>query len=781
MVAGLVLVCLVPVAAAAINSAPGGARSLTDIRPAPNPPDASHHDVSPPLTDLPVAPPPAPNKLREHPVYGVPVPGPSGVPDPVVQAQQGTAAAAELGAAFEGVGQGFTGPSGTFSVTSAPPDTNGAVGPNHYLQIVNTSFAVFNKSGSVLYGPVPTSTLWGGFGGGCQTNNDGDGTVVYDRLANRWIITQFSVTAPAPYSYCVAVSTSGNPTGSYYRYEFSGFGNEFPDYPKLAVWPDAYYTSFNLFRNGTVFDGPEVCAYDRARMLAGQAATQQCFTLSTAFGNLLPSDLDGSAAPPAGAPDYLLSFGTNSLQLWKFHVDWATPANSTFTGPTSVPVAAFSPACDACIPQPGTSQRLDAISDRLMYRLAYRNFGDHQSLVVNHTVSAGSSAGVRWYELRNPGGTPSVYQQGTYAPDAAYRWMGSIAMDAAGNTALGYSVSSSTTRPGIHYTGRLAGDALGVMTQGEGVLIDGAGSQTGGLNRWGDYSSMNVDPSDDCTFWFTSEYLATSGSFNWHTRIGSFKLPGCGGPPPPSDFSISAAPSSVTVQQGGSGGSTISTAVTSGSAQTVALSASGQPAGTTVGFSPASISSGGSSTMTITVGAATATGPYTITITGTGTSATHTTTVTLTVTAPSTNAVANPGFELGLTGWGISGNLNPVLSATARTGTNSARVGSPAAFAGDSTLTQTVVVPAGSSQLSFWYQPHCTDGITWDQIQMELRSTGGATLATVLNACTNTGVWTQVTYDTTSLAGQTVVLRFNVHADGDPNTTYALIDDVALA
>jgi len=185
--------------------------------------------------------------------------------------------------------------------------------------------------------------------------------------------------------------------------------------------------------------------------------------------------------------------------------------------------------------------------------------------------------------------------------------------------------------------------------------------------------------------------------------------------------------------------------------------------------------------MTITVGAATATGPYTITITGTGTSATHTTTVTLTVTAPSTNAVANPGFELGLTGWGISGNLNPVLSATARTGTNSARVGSPAAFAGDSTLTQTVVVPAGSSQLSFWYQPHCTDGITWDQIQMELRSTGGATLATVLNACTNTGVWTQVTYDTTSLAGQTVVLRFNVHADGDPNTTYALIDDVALA
>src|SRR5205823_7014717 len=201
----------------------------------------------------------------------------------------------------------------------------------------------------------------------------------------------------------------------------------------------------------------------------------------TSYGGLLPADLDGSTAPPAGAPNDVVSFGTNSLLLWRFHTDWATPANSTLTGPTTIPVAAFSPACTGggtCIPQSGTTQKLDSLADRLMYRLAYRNFGDHESLVVNHSVTAGSSVGVRWYELRNPNGTPTVFQQGTYAPDASYRWMGSIAMDHTGDIALGYSVSSSTLRPGIRYTGRLASDPLGAMTQGEGTIVTGGGSQT---------------------------------------------------------------------------------------------------------------------------------------------------------------------------------------------------------------------------------------------------------------------------------------------------------------
>jgi hypothetical protein len=269
-----------------------------------------------------------------------------------------------------------------------------------------------------------------------------------------------------------------------------------------------------------------------------------------------------------------------------------------------------------------------------MYRLAYRNFGDHESLVVNHTVSAvvnsKTVAGIRWYELRNTPasatGTPSVFQQGTFAPDQEFRWMGSIAMSGAGDIALGYSRSSSNSGdyPSIAYTGRLAGDAAGKMTQGETVMIKGKGSQEF-YNRWGDYSSMSVDPSDDCTFWYTNEYLASNGSFNWHTRIGSFKLAGCN--TVPSNFSLSASPTSLSLAQGGSGTLTISTAVTSGSAQTVSLSASGQPAGTTVSFNPTSVTAGSSSTMTVSVGSSTAPGSYTITVTATGTSATHTITI----------------------------------------------------------------------------------------------------------------------------------------------------------
>ncbi len=735
-----------------------------------------HHDVSPPLSSIaPAAAPPADKKQEKEPKKGLPLPAAS-ASDPVVQTVPGSGAAPVLGLGFDGVGQGFTGPQGTFSVNSAPPDSNGVVGPNNFVEIVNQSFAVFNKSGTPIYGPVPTNTLWSGFGGGCQTNDDGDATVEYDKLANRWIVSQFSVST-TPYLQCVAVSTTGDPTGSYNRYSFQ-YGN-FPDYPKLGVWPDAYYTTFNMF-NGNSFAGPEVCAYDRTKMLAGQAATQQCFALSNSYGSLLPSDLDGSTPPPSGSPNYVLSFATNSLQLWKFHVDWTTPASSSLTGPTTIPVASFSPACGGgtCIPQSGTTQQLDSLADRLMYRLAYRNFGDHESLVVDHSVTVGSSVGVRWYELRNPSGTPLVQQQGTYAPDASDRWMGSVAMDRNGDMALGFSVSSGSLHPGIHYTGRLSGDAPGVMTQGEGVILDGAGSQTGGLSRWGDYTSMSVDPSDDCTFWYTNEYLSTNGSFNWQTRIGSFKLGSCGAST--NDFSIGASPSSLGIVQGGNASSTISTSVTNGAAQTVALSASGLPSGTTASFSPGSIIGNGSSTMNVVVGAATPTGSYTITVTGTGSGATHATSVSLTVT--SSQGLVNGGFETGnLNGWTASGGFTPAISTTPHSGTYSAKLGSASPVNGDSTLTQAVTIPSGTSQLSFWYQPHCTDTITYDQIQMEIRSTGGATLATVLNVCSNTGTWTNATYNTSALAGQTVVLWFNDHDDGYPtDPTYFLLDDVAL-
>ncbi len=492
---------------------------------------AAHHDVSPPLRDIPPAATTAGGR-REHPLRLPPTPAAAAGADPVVQSSAVTRVATTAGKNIAGVGNGDYG----FAPDAAPPDTNGAVGATQYVQWVNESFAVFNKaSGAIATGfPKTGNTLWAGFGGGCQANNDGDPIAQYDKLANRWVLTQFSVST-LPFLQCVAVSTTSDATGTYNRYAFSYGDVQFPDYPKLGVWPDAYYISFNIFANGISFSGPKVCAYDRTSMLAGAAATQQCFQLGTAVHSLLPSDLDGpTSPPPAGSPNFFLSRGSNALNLWKFHVDFANSANTTLTGPTSIPVAGFTVPCGgggACVPQPGTGQKLDSLGDRLMYRLAYRNFADHESLVVNHSVQVGTqrktaTVGVRWYELRNPNGVPTVFQQGTFAPDSTFRWMGSIAMDKLGDIAVGYSASSSSVFPAIRYTGRVLSDTLGTL-QGESSIISGGGSQVGGLNRWGDYSAMTVDPVDDCTFWYTNEYLKASGSFNWSTRIASFKFPGC--------------------------------------------------------------------------------------------------------------------------------------------------------------------------------------------------------------------------------------------------------------
>ena len=487
------------------------------------------HDVSPPLHSLPpVVELKPPHEVLLNPVHPN---GPiSTSPDGAVQGSAGPLVNTSAGLNFLGVGAGFSGPAGSFTVSAAPSDSNGAVGINQFVEWVNSSFAIFDKStGAVLYGPAAGRTLWTGFGGGCEANNDGDPIAQYDKAANRWILTQFSVST-TPFLQCVAVSTTSDATGSYYRYSFQQ--PSFPDYPKLGVWPDAWYLSFNMF-NGRQFAGGRACALDRASMLTGANATQQCFQLSTSFGGLLPSDLDGSTPPPTGSPNYYVAFGTNSLNLWKFHVDWVTPANSSFNGPTGIPVASFSEACGggACIPQAGTTQLLDSLGDRLMYRLAYRNFGDHESLVVNHSVTAGTSVGVRWYELRNPGGSPTVFQQSTYAPDANFRWMGSIAMDHAGDIALGYSVSSSSLHPAIRFTGRAPSDPMNSL-QAENSIIEGTGFQQKNLSRWGDYTSISVDPVDDCTFWYTDQYLQTDGTFNWSTRISSFKFPSCALAPP---------------------------------------------------------------------------------------------------------------------------------------------------------------------------------------------------------------------------------------------------------
>ena len=424
----------------------------------------------------------------------------------------------------------------------APPDTTGDVGPNHYVQWVNLRYAIYTLTRGVnneITGfnlvpgfPKQGNVVWQGFGGRCQSDNDGDPIVQYDQLADRWILTQFAVSG-TPYTQCVAVSTTGDPTGTYNRYAFS-YNRDFNDYPKMGVWPDAYYISYNMFKNGRSFSGNRVCAFERAQMLAGGAARQACVN-TTAGHSLEPADLEGSTLPPAGSPNLLLSITSTALQFWRFSVNWGA-GTGTLTGPITVAgVAAFSRACGGgtCIPQPGTTQQLDSLADRLMYRLSYRNFGAYESMVINHSVTSGSGVGIRWYELRNAAGqtlgtaNPVVNQQGTFAPSSDFRWMGSAAQDKTGGIAIGYNISNgSSIKPSIRYAYRGPLDTPGTMGN-ETSALTGPGVQTPTLARWGDYSTISVDPVDGCTMVFTSQFQPADGNFNWNTLIYSFKLSTC--------------------------------------------------------------------------------------------------------------------------------------------------------------------------------------------------------------------------------------------------------------
>jgi hypothetical protein len=497
------------------------------------------HDVSPPLAELDRMTLAQPHRFSPRLLKILPTGPASNAPeyaalDLALQQTSLPPVAANLGLNIDGLGQGQYG----FLLEFSPPDTNGAVGATQYVQWVNAQFAAFDKvTGALVAGPSEGNALWAGFGGGCETNNDGDPIVQYDKMANRWIFAQFSIFT-LPYAECVAVSTTSDATGTYNRYAFSFGDTDFPDYPKLGVWPDAYYMSFNVFLNGNTFIGADACALDRNAMLAGNNAAIICFQQPSTVASLLPSDMDGTIPPTAGEPAFFMNFGTGTIQLWAFHVDFTTPANSTFTGPTILTVASFTKRCfRACVPQPGTTQRLDALGDRPMYRLAYRQFPNGvESLVFNHSISSG----IRWYEVRNPNGTPAVFQQGTFGPNSTTRWMGSIAMDHSSDMALGYGVSSGSVYPSIYFTGRVAGDTPGSM-EGEQLIVNGSGSQTGGISRWGDYSAMTVDPVDDCTFWYTQEYIQSNGNFNWNTRISNFIFPNCGNGSGPSPTAILSA------------------------------------------------------------------------------------------------------------------------------------------------------------------------------------------------------------------------------------------------
>jgi len=444
--------------------------------------------------------------------------------------------------------QNFDGVSNTYGVY--PPDTQGDVGPSNYVQVVNLGFQIFSKTGTSLYGPANLSTIWAGIPSPWNGTNNGDPIVLYDQAANRWMIAQFSLPNTTQYAMLIAISQTSDPTGAWYRYVFE-FGSKMPDYPKFGVWPDGYYMAVNQFISGADWGGVGACAFERSKMLTGDPAARMVYFdlgASSDPGGMLPSDWDGVTAPVANEPNYFSYFNDwtsateDYLKLWQFHVDWNTTANSTFAETASLITAPFnSQVCASgnCVPQSGTTVLLEALTDRLMYRLQYRNFGDHQSMVTNHTVNADGAgrAGVRWYELRNSGSGWSIYQQGTYSPDATNRWMGSIAMNGSGEIALGYSASASSMFPAIRYTGRQAGDPLGLMTYSEQTIINGNGNQTGSAARWGDYSMMSVDPTDDKTFWYTTEYIQTSGSTSWKTRIASFLFAPVS---PTADFSSSS-------------------------------------------------------------------------------------------------------------------------------------------------------------------------------------------------------------------------------------------------
>jgi len=517
----------------------------------------------------------------------------------VEQTTFGTKPPARLVASFDGLGVGFVGPQGT-AMTRNPSDNTLAVGPDHIMQIVNTRMAIFTKkgkqfdtTGNVLYGPGETRNVFKGFGGGCEARNNGDAVARYDQLAARWLIVMpifnrlpVRQDAPSPgksgeparesvrgqpgqpgaaahvyvppppadsgqaagqrppgrrpppdsgvYAMCYALSVGADPFGPYYRYEF--VRPLFPDYPRPAVWPDGYYVPTST---GDEVIQKHACVVDRARMLEGEDATEQCVIID-GVNFLNNADLDGRQLPPAGAPNIMMAAGGTQLNrimeddgiyVWTFHVNWKDASKTKVVGPTKIAVAPYHYLCDGqltnCVPQPGAERRLDAQGDKIMARLVYRRIGDRESIVAVHSVNTtGGGGGVRWYEFRlGRRRDVTLYQQGTYAPEGFYRWMASPAIDARGNIGIGYSFGGSPHFVGQRFAGREANDPKGQLTLGETVLVQGEAAQTNTM-RWEDYTQTAIDPSDDCTIWYVGDYLKRD-AVNYSTRIGAFRMPGC--------------------------------------------------------------------------------------------------------------------------------------------------------------------------------------------------------------------------------------------------------------
>lgn len=461
---------------------------------------------------------------------------------------------------------------GIMAVTSGsnliPPDTDGDVGPNHYIQSVNSSIQIFSKMGATISGPTTFNSFFSALGAStpCGSNhNDGDGVVFYDHLANRWVVTDFAFTSfsGGPYYECIGVSKTSDPVaGGWWLYAMQiDSANNLGDYPKFGLWPDAWYFSVNLFAGASTFTGVRVYALNRSAMINGSGApnpgavafTVDAATLGDAY-SLVPATFRTGTSPPAGTPEYFLAINSpftagtiqNQVFAWRFHVDFNSPALSTFgLGTSHTPngsitvnnfVDAFASFGPNIIPQTPGSPMLDALGDRLMYPVVYQSLGGAESLWASHTVNNNENgtgpAAIRWYQFNVTGSTipamPAQQQTFNNSADGLWRWMPSIAVDSQGNTSIGYNVSSFTMDPAIRYAGRLGSDPLNTLSQGEAELIAAGGHQTDGSGRWGDYSALSIDPSDNCTFWHTNEYYSETSGRGWNTRIGAFKFNSCG-------------------------------------------------------------------------------------------------------------------------------------------------------------------------------------------------------------------------------------------------------------
>jgi hypothetical protein len=515
----------------------------------------------------------------------------------VEQAAQGTKPPPVIAASFDGLGVGFEGPQGTAALRNPSDNTlavgpNHIVQiVNTRTAIFTKKGRKFDSTGRVLYGPVETANFFKGFGGQCEVTNNGDAVVRYDQIADRWLIVMplfrrgpvrpdqpgewkdggtyvspigrpnqpgaaaplFQPPAPppappappgqrgrggqpgpqGPYSMCYAISTSDDPVGAYYRYEF--LRPLFPDYPRPAIWRDGYYVPTST---GDEVIQKHACVVERDKMIKGLPAREQCVIIDGAHF-LNNADVDGTALPPRGAPNVMMASGGTQLKkvleddgiyAWKFFADWNDPAKTTVTGPDKIAVAPYHYLCDGqlthCVPHPGTDRRLDAQGDKIMARLVYRRIGNRESIVAVHSVNTSSGGGgVRWYEfVVDPQRNVRLHQQGTYAPDGLFRWMASPAIDRFGNIAIGYSFGGPPHFAGQRFTARQASDPPGTMTLREAVLVEGQDVQA--AMRWQDYTQTAIDPDDDCTIWYVGDYIR-KGAALYSSRIGAFKLPGC--------------------------------------------------------------------------------------------------------------------------------------------------------------------------------------------------------------------------------------------------------------